>query len=180
MATFHCEYKFSGQHVTIRNAEPEDAKQMIALVRQMDEESVFLTREPGEFDLSEEDEKAFILSQKEAANARMLIAEKGDRIIAICGASFGRKQRYRHAGEVSVAVMKACWGIGIGRALMEEQIKWLGENGVTKVNLQVDTKNRRALALYQSLGFVVEGRQARERKLQDGSYRETYWMGLVL
>ena len=180
MSTFYSEYKLSGQIIVIRSAEPEDAKACVALIHQMDGESVFLTREPGEFELSEEQEKEYLASQKKAENGRYLIAEKDGRIIAISGANIGKRRRFHHAGGVGVAVVKACWGMGVGRALMEEQIKWFQENGVTKVNLQVDTKNHRAVSLYLSLGFVVEGREARERRLPDGSYREAYWMGLLL
>ena len=180
MAAFYSEYKLGGQIITIRSAEPEDAKACIALIHQMDGESVFLTREPGEFELSEAQEREYLAAQKEAENSRTLLAEKDGRVVALSGAQFGKRQRYCHAGGVGVAVAKACWGIGIGRALMEEQMKWLKENGVTKVNLQVDTENCRAISLYLRLGFVVEGRQTRERRLPDGSYREAYWMGLLL
>ena len=180
MATFYSEYKFRGQRVIVRSAEPEDAKACVELIHQMDGESVFLSREPGEFELSQEQEKEYLASQKKAENSRTLLAEKDGSIIAISGAWFGKRQRFRHAGEIGIAVAKACWGIGVGRALMEEQIKWFQENGVTKVNLMVDTENKRAISLYLSLGFVVEGRCARERRLKDGAYREAYWMGLFL
>jgi len=180
MAIFYSEYKLSGQHIVIRSAEPEDAKACVALIHQMDGESVFLSREPGEFELSEEQESEYLAAQKEAEDRRYLLAEKDGRVIAISGAWFGKRQRFCHAGEIGIAVAKACWSMGIGRALMEEQIKWFRENGVTKVNLQVDTQNYRAISLYLNLGFVVEGRCARERRLPDGSYREAYWMGLLL
>ena len=180
MATFYAEYKLSGQHIILRNAEPEDAKACIALIHQMDRETIFLSREPGEFELSEEQESKYLAAQKEAENRRYLIAEKDGRVIASCNAQFGKRQRFRHAGELGIVIAKACWRMGIGRALMEEQIKWLRDNGVTKVNLQVDTRNFHAISLYMNLGFVVEGQCSRERRLPDGTYREAYWMGLTI
>lgn len=181
MTTFRAEYKLKGQLVVIRNAEPEDASAMIALINQLDTESTFLSREPGEFSFTEEQERAYIQTHKESQNSRLLVAEIAGRIVGSAGTEFGKGNRqYMHAGSVSIAVAKACWGMNIGRVLMEENIRWLSQNGVEKVNLTVDTQNVRAVSLYQKLGFVIEGRQMRERKLADGSYREAYWMGLLL
>ena len=44
------------------------------------------------------------------------------------------------------------------------------------MKLTVDTKNTRALGLYLSLGFVVEGTLRREGKLAAGSYCDVYAM----
>ena len=180
MAIFRETYKLSGKIVILRNAEPEDAAALIALVQQVDTETTFLSREPGEFSMTEADERTFIQSQKDMPNARLVVAEIDGRIVAFSGAFFHTTSRYRHAGEVTLAVLAAHWGMGIGQALLAEHIAWCKQNNVKKINLTVDTQNLRAISLYHRLGFVVEGRQSRERRLADGTYRESYWMGLAL
>lgn len=180
MAKLQAAYKLNGRLVTIRNAEPDDASALIALVNRFDAETTFLTREPGEFDMTEERERDILQAKKDAPHCLYLVAEVEGNPVATAHAEYGQKRRYRNVAHIGIAVAKAYWGIGIGRALLEELIRWLEDNGVEKVNLTVDTNNIRAQRLYQSLGFFVEGRQARESKMADGSYREAYWMGLLL
>ena len=42
---------------------------------------------------------------------------------------------------------------GVATALMRESVEWCLQRGVTKIELQVYNVNRRALDLYESLGF---------------------------
>lgn len=180
MAVFREEYKIKGKKVVIRNAEPEDAETMIELVRRFDEESDFLAREPGEFQMTVEAERSYIEKRKNMPNYRFAVAEVNGKIVGSSDAFYHTRRRYRHAGEVAIAIEQAHWGLGLGRAMLEEEIDWLRANGVTKVNLSVDTQNLRAISLYQRLGFVVEGLRRRDRRMADGSYRDAYWMGLCL
>jgi ribosomal protein S18 acetylase RimI-like enzyme len=47
---------------------------------------------------------------------------------------------------------------------------------VEKVVLKVSSNNTKAVKLYQSLGFVEEGRMTKEIKLEDGTYVDTIVM----
>lgn len=180
MAVWRADYKLGGKAVTLRNAEPDDAPELIALVNAFDGESTFLSREPGEFDMTEEKERAFLLECKENPDALYLVAEAGGRIVGTTNAQRMDRRRYRHVAGLGLAVAKAHWGTGIGKALLTELLGFARENGVEKVELQVDTTNHRAIALYMSLGFTVEGTRRRDRKMADGTYRDGYWMGVFL
>lgn len=60
-------------------------------------------------------------------------------------------------GEIYViAVDPDFQGRGIGRAIVEEGLRYLAEVGCETGMLYVDAANRSALALYQSLGFTAE------------------------
>ena len=48
---------------------------------------------------------------------------------------------------------------------------------ITKINLRVRTDNRRAIQLYESKGFALEGTIRREF-LIDGKYYDHHWMGI--
>lgn len=180
MAAFRTQYKLKGRLVTLRSAEPEDAAEMIEMVRQMDRESDFLAREPGEFAMTVEEEAELIQTRKELPNFRFAVAVCEGKIVGISDAFYLTRRRYRHTGGVTVSILRPFWNRGIGRALLESGLTWLGEQGVERVELSVDTKNIRAIGLYHRLGFVVEGTMRRERKLADGSYRDTYRMALDL
>ena len=68
---------------------------------------------------------------------------------------------------------------GIAR-LMEIQEEWCRSQGIEKLCLEVDTLNTKAIGLYLSRGFVVEGTLRREAKMTDGTYRDLYVMGKML
>ena len=58
-----------------------------------------------------------------------------------------------HAG--TIFVKKEFRGKGIGKLLMKELIKWFKKNNIKKVSLCVHTKNKKAIKLYERLGFQV-------------------------
>jgi RimJ/RimL family protein N-acetyltransferase len=63
---------------------------------------------------------------------------------------------------------------------MEHAIAWARNNPeVEKIELHVRSTNPAAIALYESLGFVHEGRKVRRIKLYDG-YADDLCMGLFV
>lgn len=180
MAAFHAQYMVRGTRMTVRSAEPDDAPALIAMVHQLDRETTFLAREPGEFDMTEARERDFLQGCKESERCLYLVAVLDGVIVGNCNAVYGARQRYRHVADISVGVLKPHWGQGIGRILMRTCIDWLQACGVEKVELAVDTQNLRAIPLYLKLGFVIEGVIRHDRKLADGSYRDAYRMALDL
>ena len=165
---------------TIRNSEPDDAEQMIAHIHEVDSESLFLSREPGEFSMSLEEERKFLEDAKNSEFDLFLVAEIHGEIIASCVSRINPRKRYRHKAELAIAVQKAYWSMGIGRKLMNAAISWAKEQGLAKLELSVDTENQRALSLYASLGFEIEGTIRKERRMADGTFRDGYRMGLML
>ncbi len=164
----------------IRNAEPEDAERMIAHINQVDTESVFLAREPGEFSMGVEEERAFLAKARESADSLFLVAEVNGLIVASCAVTVGSRKRVSHKAMLAIAVQRAYWSMGIGRKMMNAAIGWCRGKGLVKIELTVDTENQRALSLYTSLGFVTEGTLRRSVRLADGTYRDTHAMGLML
>jgi len=79
-----------------------------------------------------------------------------------------------------MTVRKRYWGLGIGSLLLDALIEWAREGGVIKkINLRVRADNGRAIALYQSKGFVNEGTIRKEIFL-NGTYFDNHLMGLEL
>ncbi len=165
---------------TIRNPEPDDAEQMITHIQAVDTESLFLAREPGEFSMSPEAERKYLEDAKNSEFDLFLVAEIHGEIIASCVVRINPRKRYRHKAELAIAVQKAYWSMGIGRKLMNAAISWAKEQGLAKLELGVDTENQRALSLYSSLGFEIEGTIRKERRMADETFRDGYRMGLML
>ena len=64
----------SGCTAVVRNARPEDAKQMIEYLRTVSGESPFLLREPDEVNFTVEKERAILQNKAESPNEIMLTA----------------------------------------------------------------------------------------------------------
>lgn len=64
-----------------------------------------------------------------------------------------RSNRMSHRGVFGISLKKAWWGCGAASALAEGVLAFARETGVQQVNLEVRSDNKRAIALYERLGF---------------------------
>lgn len=169
-----------GRILTIREARPEDAHAVLDYVDAVSGESDFLSFGAGEFGLSEEDERAFLRKCRDSENDICLIGLIDGLVVSTLAFQAGRRTRVRHCGAFGISVRKQVWGLGIGSAMLDALIEWARSTGiVTKINLRVRTDNRRAIRLYESKGFAVEGTIRRDIRV-DGTYFDHHAMGLVL
>ena len=170
-----------GRCCTIRSVEPDDAGSMLEYMKIMLGETPFLLRTPEEFNYSAEEEAAVLTRRRDDPRCLMLLVVLDGRIIAsadVC--SHGAKSRLMHRGELGISVRKDYWRQGIGSALMERLIAFAKQSGYEQIELTVESKNRRALALYLKYGFMVYGTRPHGMKYPDGSYDNDYLMVKML
>ncbi|WP_108658448.1 GNAT family N-acetyltransferase [Acuticoccus kandeliae] len=91
-------------------------------------------------------------------NQYCVLAVRGEVVIGWAFLERG-KGRKSHSAGFGLAVHDDHWGRGVGQALTEAMLdladNWLG---LVRVHLDVLADNTRAIALYERLGFVHEGR----------------------
>jgi ribosomal protein S18 acetylase RimI-like enzyme len=75
--------------------------------------------------------------------------------------------------------LRDCWEYGIGEQHLQQSIAWAEETGLKKMTLRVLETNRKAIELYTSLGFEVEGVLKYDKLLSDGHYYSTIVRGRV-
>ena len=170
-----------GRCCTIRSVEPDDAGSMLEYMKIMLGETPFLLRTPEEFNYSAEEEAAVLTRRRDDPRCLMLLVVLDGQIIAsadVC--SHGAKSRLMHRGELGISVRKDYWRQGIGSALMERLIAFAKQSGYEQIELTVESKNRRALALYLKYGFMVYGTRPHGMKYPDGSYDNDYLMVRML
>jgi putative acetyltransferase len=91
----------------------------------------------------------------------------------------------RHVGTVGLGVHPAAQGVGLGRVMMETILArargWRDPDGgrIRRVELFARADNTRALALYRSLGFLVEGVRRGYVRTEAG-FVDDVVMGLLL
>jgi RimJ/RimL family protein N-acetyltransferase len=166
--------------LTLRHAEPGDAQQVLAFLNQVAGESENITFGPGEFGLSEEQERAFLQQTAESQTSLYIIAEITGEIVGTLTFSTGKRPRLQHAGEFAMIVLRRYWNLGIGSRMLEYLIDWARQIGtIRKINLRVRVDNLPAIHLYERYGFVQEGRLTREFYLHK-QFVDVYMMGLQL
>lgn len=166
-------------HITIRRAVPADAEAIIRLINQADAESAFMTREPGEFDVSLEAEQALLA--KQGSERAWFVAVDGGTVIGLVNLDrVHTRTRLRHRAVIGLVILRAYWSQGIGRRLMEQVIAWAKEQDIEQIELGVVAANVRAHGLYVRLGFVETGRLPHVFKYRDGTYADEIKMLLQL
>ncbi|MCL4295090.1 MAG: GNAT family N-acetyltransferase [Anaerolineae bacterium] len=165
----------------IREARPDDAGQLIAYIqRLLAEPGINIPLTPAEFTLSVEEERQFLANCAAAANSICLLAEVDAGIVGELNCKGGTRQATRHAVTLGISVRQEWRGQGVGTALMTEAVAWAKQTGlVTRIELQVYTRNEPAIRLYRKFGFEVEGRRRRVI-FQDGDYLDDLIMALLL
>ncbi len=167
--------------VTIREAQPDDAKALLAFVRQtLADPGLDVPLQPDEFDLSVEEEENILAGYVASDNSIMLLAEVDGSVVGQLGLRGSRRRALRHAAELGMTVSREWRDRGIGTALMERAVVWARGGGVLKrIELRVYVRNAPALHLYQKFGFLIEGRRQRA-VWQDNEWVDDYIMALLL
>lgn len=169
------------QELLIEEAQAQDAASLAEALKQVQEESDFLTRDSDSFALSPEDAEVFITGQERKENAICLVAKLGDRVIGLLNVAAHSSESVNHIGQVFIAVQKEFQGYGIGSYLMEALLDWAEHTAVIRrLELDVQVRNERAVALYQKYGFTIEGTKKRGAKTKNGEFLDVYAMAKLM
>lgn len=163
----------------IEAAKEEDAEEILELMKQLNQETDFLIREPGEFKLTVEQEREFIKKKREDDKEIFLTAKLEGKIVGTLGLSTDKMRRYSHKAEFGMAILKDYWGYGIGSNFLKVMLSWSEEKGYVKISLRVDATNQRAKEVYKRLGFKEEGLLEKNKYLGDGQYRDEIVMAII-
>jgi len=171
------EYKLKdGRVLLVREANENDAKEILEHMELVVSESDFLLSEPDEIDWDIEREKKIIKMYRESKNDLFLVAEFDGKVVGMLNFRGGKRRRVKHKGEFGISVRKKYWGLGIGSALLNTLILWAKKVGIKKIQLEVVDGNERAINLYLKYGFEIEGRKKRA-VFKDGIYIDLIIMG---
>jgi len=168
-------------NILIREPTIDDAAELIRFVKRAgNEPSISIGFHPGEFQMTIEEEVAFIQRHLGSDNTLMLVAESEGHIIGDLTLEGGRALCSRHKAILGIMVDQDWRGRGVGSLLLQRAIDWARQSSVLKrLELEVYVRNVRAMALYHRFGFVIEGR--RQKSLfREGEYHDDYIMGLIL
>lgn len=144
-----------GRAALIRFAEPRDAEALIDQINEVGAEEVYIMTERFSKSVGEEEEFLRNLDRRETL---FLVAVLDGRLVGSADVCRGAQSKNAHTASLGVAIRKEVRGLGLGRAMLEEMIRWAKSVGVRKLTLGVFATNESAIALYQQLGFAEEAR----------------------
>nr|WP_294466165.1 GNAT family protein [uncultured Sellimonas sp.] len=162
--------------IALRNAGEQDAQLLLDYMKKTSEETRFLVREPEEFTMTEEQEAEFIKHINDSETDLMLLAFLDGVFIGNSSFSGMNRMRYRHRASMGIALYQKYTGMGIGRAMIEKLLEIARETGYEQMELEVVADNKRAVHLYESIGFQIYGTFPDNMKYADGTYADAYWM----
>ena len=85
------------------------------------------------------------------------------------------KTKMGHVGSFGIIVESQNWGKGIGKKAMRFLIDTARKQNIKRLELEVFSGNSRGIALYEGLGFKIEGVQKKRIKNKNG-YEDTIMM----
>ena len=167
----------TGSEVTLRNAEINDAEDLIKYLKITTSETPYLIREPDEVTLSLEQEQNFIQRVMDSDRELMLVAIIDGKHIGNCSLmGIGGYRRYQHRCSVAIALYQEYCGRGIGKIMLQTVLEIAKEIGYEQAELEVIADNKNAIALYENLGFEKYGHFPDNMKYENGKYADAYWM----
>ena len=107
-----------------------------------------------------------------------LLALDGDRVVGWCDVLPAFGDARTHVGGLGMGLLPEARHQGLGRKLIDAALHLAWGQGFTRIQLSVRTDNRNAKALYERVGFVVEGVHQRDLCV-DGRYVDSYAMALL-
>lgn len=144
-------------HIVFREAETDDAEEMISYLNIVGRESDNLMHGPDGFKAPIEAVKRRIQASHDADNSVILIALAGEKIIARAELDGFPGTRLHHNARFSISVRKDYWNMKIGTTLMTKIIERARKMNLLNIELEVVADNQAAIALYHKMGFSDVG-----------------------
>jgi ribosomal protein S18 acetylase RimI-like enzyme len=98
----------------------------------------------------------------------LFVALDAERVIGWCEVRREQLPGREHSGVLGVGVRAPFRGAGLGRRLMQAALAAAWQRGFSRIELWVRSPNATAIALYQKMGFIEEGRRRDAIRLDFG------------
>ncbi|WML57668.1 GNAT family N-acetyltransferase [Neobacillus sp. PS2-9] len=163
----------------VREVEESDAENLVALIKQVEKESDFMLMEPGERQITPEQQQQRIHSIQKSENSTIFVAENEEQLVGYMFAMGGTAKRNQHSVYVVIGILKDYRGQGIGTTIFEKLEEWAVDRKVRRLELTTVTQNVAGVALYKKMGFEVEGTK-KDSLLIDGEFVDEYYMAKLV
>ncbi|ANU23241.1 GNAT family N-acetyltransferase [Planococcus donghaensis] len=160
----------------IRKAVPNDAEKLVFLMKHVEESNVMLF-EPGERNTTSQQLNRRLTTMNDSSI--VFTAEEHNELVGYVFAIGEEIKRKQHSVYIVIGVHQANRGKGTGTQLLRAVEKWAIEKALRRIELTVVAHNTLAIALYEKLGFSLEGVK-RDSLYIEGKYVDELYMSKLL
>ncbi|KAF1048398.1 GNAT family N-acetyltransferase [Xylophilus sp.] len=107
--------------VRVRKVETGDAAKLVELNRTLDQETRFMSMEPGERTTTQEQQAQRIADIAGSPAVALFVADEGARLAGFVAVSAGTLRRTRHTAQLVIGVRRSHWGQGLGTSLLHRR-----------------------------------------------------------
>lgn len=138
-----------GAKCLLRGAGEADAAEVLRTFDLTHAETDYFLTYPEENSFTVQEEAKFLKARSESKNAIEIAAFVDARIAGTAGIDpIDDKEKIRHRADFGIAIEKAYWGRGIGKALTLACIECAKQAGYLQIELEVVAENASAVRLY--------------------------------
>ena len=164
-------------NLIIREATESDAAAILDIQRDVVTELEYLITAPEEFNKTLEEQQEWIHKILQSERETIVAAEADGTVVGWIAFQTSPRSRLAHTGSIGMMIEPSYRNRGIGKALIVNVLDWAAENPlIEKVCLGVLSTNERAIRLYESLGFMEEGRKVKDIKFSEDRYADDVLM----
>lgn len=162
--------------LTLRAPETQDAMILLDFLKKVSGETPYLIRTEEEVNIPLEKEISFINRLNNSKTDFMILAFLDDIFIGNCSMTSYPYNRQKHRADMGIALLQEYTDLGIGTILMDRLVSTAINNGIEKLELDVFSKNEKAIHLYNKYSFKVYNRIPNYSKYKDNSYDDLIYM----
>jgi len=167
-----------GREVVLRTPKWEDLDDLLELINSLVNERAEVLRNEVVSRDEEIDWLSKVLSRLEKDETFYIVSEVNGKVVAV--SEINRRSGYeKHVGVIGIAIRSGFRDIGIGTEMMKVLIEHAQEIGLKVLTLTAFATNRRAIRVYEKVGFVQTGRVPKKH-FKDGKYIDEIIMTKVL
>lgn len=173
-----------GTAVTLRTPDVDEAGKLLDYLDAVRRESWGIMFCPHDTLMSIDQERAWIASRRDSPDTLMVgVWTTDDELIGLAGVD--RKTapwRVSHTASLGISIRRSHWRQGLGRLVTEALVAFAQSRSAIEVlQLAAFPFNRKAVALYESFGFVQDGLCRHAVRFEDGSFADqllmSRWVG---
>lgn len=165
-----------GRTAILKSPCVEDAEKLLGYLKRVSGETEFLLRYPEEWNLSIEQEEAWVNRLRSSSDTLGITCYMDGEVAGNCEVRFLGGKKMAHRAAIGIAICKEYWNLGIGSAFFEELIAAAQNRGTEIMELEFMEGNDRAKHLYEKFGFRIAAEKPNAYKLKDGTYRSEFYM----
>lgn len=166
----------NGKTAMLKSPRVEDAEMMLNYVKKACGETDFLARYPEEWDITVEQEEAWVNRLLASPDALAITCYVDGEVAGNCEINFRGGMKTSHRATIAIAILREFWALGIGSAMLEELVAAAQKRGTEILELEFVEGNERAKHLYEKFGFRVVSEMPNAFRLKDGTHLSLFYM----